>query len=232
MSKALEILADRGATYALLSQLLREEPSAPFLQGLVNDLATGKEPGAEAGEGYRLLRQFALTVQHASLIQARTELIVEYSRLFLTGRQSGVHPFESVYTSEQGLMMQQARDEVLAAYREEGLVRTDAFNEPEDHLAIELDFMASLCQKTAGELECGRTEAALALLDKQAAFLQEHLLVWVPHFCHDLAQAARSDFYRGVALLVEEHLAQEKATVAEIAGLLGGGQPVSGTVGE
>jgi TorA maturation chaperone TorD len=215
-----DILADRGSTYTLLSHLLRAEPSAPFLQGLVNDLVAGLEPGDEAGQGYKLLRQFALNAQQADLDPIRSELSVEYSRLFLASRKGRIHPFESVYTSAEGLLMQQARDEVLVAYREQGLARSQDFKEPEDHLAVELDFMASLCQKTADALAEGRTAEALPLLDRQAAFLQKHLLVWVPAFCHDLAQATRSDFYRGVALLLEEYLSQESATVADITAAL------------
>ena len=34
---------------------------------------------------------------------------------------SAAYPFESVYTSPKRLMMQEARDEVLAVYRSEGL---------------------------------------------------------------------------------------------------------------
>jgi TorA maturation chaperone TorD len=218
MQEVLDILANRSDVYALLSQLLRAEPSAPFVQGLLNNLvAGGVEPGEKAGEGYRLLRQFALDVQRADIAQVTADLDVEYSRLFFTGRTDSVYPFESVYTSEERLMMQQARDDVRAAYQRHDLAKAEAFNEPEDHLAIELDFMSSLCQKTAAVLAERERDAALTLLDSQASFLREHLLVWVPRFCQDLAAATRSDFYRGVALLTQEHLEQESATVAEIA---------------
>jgi TorA maturation chaperone TorD len=81
---------------------------------------------------------------------------------------------------------------------------------------VELDFMARLCQKTVDALAEGQIDAALALLDRQRAFLDEHLLVWVPRFSQDLAQAASSDFYRGVAVLTQEHLAQEGATIDEL----------------
>jgi TorA maturation chaperone TorD len=215
-NEVLEILTDRGATYALLSQLFREEVSAVLLEQLVTDLVDPNSQGDGTGQGYGLLRQFALSVRHRDLDEVRTELSVEFGRLFLTGRDDSVFPYESVYTSQERLLMQRARDEVLAAYRDEGLAKTAAFREPEDHLAVELDFMARLCQKTVDALAEGQIDAALALLDRQRAFLDEHLLVWVPRFSQDLAQAASSDFYRGVAVLTQEHLAQEGATIDEL----------------
>ena len=42
------------------------------------------------------------------------------------------YPFESVYTSEKGLLMQAARDEVLAILRAEQLAEMFAWNEGED----------------------------------------------------------------------------------------------------
>jgi putative dimethyl sulfoxide reductase chaperone len=216
----LEILTDRGATYALLSQLLREEVSIDLLERLVADLAGNQAAGDVAGPGYGTLRQFAQRVEHTDLAQVKSELSVEYSRLFLTGRTTGVHPYESVYTSEERLLMQQARDEVLAVYRQEGLAKAKAFKEPEDHLAVEFDFMSLLCEKTSDALADGQTDAALALLDKQQSFLTEHLLVWVPRFCRDLVKAAHSDFYRGVAMVAQEYLNQEAETLAQLAATL------------
>ena len=41
-------------------------------------------------------------------------------------------------------MMQEARDEVLAVYRSEGLDKLPSWKESEDHIALELEFMAVL----------------------------------------------------------------------------------------
>ncbi|HSJ54178.1 MAG TPA: molecular chaperone TorD family protein, partial [Anaerolineae bacterium] len=198
-----EILASRAAAYSFLSRAYRQEASAAFLQGLVEELANTTEEDAES-EGHRLLRHYVRGIAQADLDNVETELGAEYAALFLNASPKPVHPFESVYTSSDRLLMQQARDEVLAEYRQEGLARIGDFKEPEDHIAIELEFMAHLCQKTAEALGAGDTGAAAGYLQKQQRFLEKHLLVWVPAFCRDLAARATSDFYRGIGRLTEE----------------------------
>jgi TorA maturation chaperone TorD len=50
-------------------------------------------------------------------------------------------------------------------------------------------------------------------LEWQKRFFEEHLSVWIPRFCRDLAQATQSDFYRGIALLAAEVLETEQETI-------------------
>ena len=112
--------------------------------------------------------------------------------------------------------MQEARDQVLAEYRKEGLARIGEFKDPEDHIAIELEYMAYLCQKAAEGLAADDLATATGYLQKQQDFLEKHLLVWIPNFCQDLAKVATSDFFRGIGRLTEEHLAMEQETIAEL----------------
>ena len=212
--QAVETLQDRADTYSLLSQMYREEICVPVLAGLVEQLMF--DDATHLGsEGYALLRQFAARTHTSEPDQTVVELSVEFMRLFLSGRAGFVSPFESVYTSDERVLMQKARDQVLAFYRDEGLDRVAEFREPEDHIAIELDFMAHLCRRAA-ELWDSEPEAARGYLEKQKAFLDQHLLVWVPRFCADLDRAARSDFYRAISLITQEHLAHELQTVDDL----------------
>lgn len=210
-----EILESRAASYSFLSRAYRQEVSVEFLEGLVAELAQAPEEDAES-EGHRLLRDYARRIARADMTKVETDLSAEYASLFLNASSKTVNPFESVYTSADRLLMQEARDQVLAEYRQEGLARIGEFKEPEDHIAIELEYMAYLCQKAAEGLVAGDLGAATGYLQKQQAFLEQHLLVWVPTFCQDMAKVATSDFFRGIARLTEEHLAMEKETVAEL----------------
>jgi TorA maturation chaperone TorD len=211
----LEILQSRASSYAFLSDAYRQEVSAAFLEGLVNELAGGAEEEPES-EGHRILRDYARRIREADLQQVETDLGAEYIALLLSASANPVFPYESVYTSPERLLMQQARDEVLAEYRQEDLARIVEFRQPEDHIAIELEFMAYLCQKTAEAVEAGNSAAAVTYLRKQKGFLDRHLLVWVPQFCEDLVQAATSDFYRGIARITREHLALEGETIDDL----------------
>jgi TorA maturation chaperone TorD len=215
-AEVLEILHGRAATYNFLSQVYRQEVFQSFLSDLVKELTSDAERDEAESEGHRTLRAFAEGIREIDPANVKTELASEYAALFLNVSQRGVFPYESVYTSPERLLMQRARDEVLAEYRKEGLSRIGEFKEPEDHIAIELEFMAYLCQKTADAVKAGDRAAAVEYLQKQKDFLEKHLLVWVPQFCKDLLESTKSDFYKGIAQITEEHLSLEGDTIAEL----------------
>ena len=209
-----EILQNRASTYGFLSQVYRQEVNTAFLAGLVEQLM-GEAEETES-EGYRTLRAYAGKLRPEDLDKVQTDLASDYAGLFLNVGRRPVFPFESVYTSPERLIMQRARDEVLAEYRKEGLDRIGEFHEPEDHIAIELEFMEYLCQEAAEAVEAGDKTLALEYLNKQESFLQKHLLVWVPQFCQDVQQVANTGFYKGIAQITDEHLGQEGETIAEL----------------
>jgi TorA maturation chaperone TorD len=223
LQEIIDLVQDRAVTYTFLSRLLRQEMSQAALGHLLAELSGGQAAEEVTSEGYTLLRQFARSVQPLDLAEVETELAAEYAGVILAGETEGVSPYESVYTSPDRMLMQQGRDQVLAAYRSQGLDKVREFKEPEDHIAIELEFMAYLCQQTAEKLQQGDLSAAQTALLRQQAFLDDHLMVWAPEFCRDLVRRSRSDFYRGVAMLTAEHLDQEQATVAEILAALAAG---------
>jgi len=214
----LEILQERAATYSFLSQVYKHEVSVEQLERLLPALAEESADPGTTSEGHELLRQFASQVQGLDLTKVATDLGAEYVRMFYSGLQiggGGVYPYESVYTSPEHVMMQEAHSQVLRLYQQEALQRDPASKEPEDHIAFEFEFMAYLCERAA-EAWGTYLGVARAYLQKQKAFLEEHLLVWVPDFCEDVVRATRSDFYRGVAQLTAEHLSWEGDTVDEL----------------
>ncbi len=121
------------------------------------------------------------------------ELLWEYTKLFIGPYRLPSPPWESVYTSPQRLMMQEAAGQVLAIYREAGLVVSTSEVLP-DHIGVELNFLAVLLQKTHLE-----TEQKDHYLDITGRFITEHLLRWVPEFTRDMENAAGTPFYKAVA---------------------------------
>jgi TorA maturation chaperone TorD len=214
-AQVLEILQNRASTYGFLSHVYRQEVTASFLTGLMEQF-TGEVAGEAESEGYQMLCEYVAEIDPGDIEKVQVDLAAEYAALFLSVGRKPVSPYESVYTSPEHLVMQQARDEVLAEYRKEGLNRIDEFREPEDHIAIEMEFMAYLCQKAAEAKEAGNKAAAVNALQKQKGFLEKHLLVWVPEFCRDVQQAAKTGFYKGVAQITAEHLAMESDTLDEL----------------
>jgi len=204
-SELLTTLQNRRSTYIFLSRLYAREVSLELLHKLMD--ASPQMDGA--------LGEFMEKLKVSDLEEAGTDLATEYAALFLNAGRHPVFPYESVYTSEERLLMQGARDEVLSEYRKEGLNKIGGFREPEDHIAIELEFMSYLCQKTIDSIKNGDDEAALAYLTKQKDFLEKHLMVWVPTFCIDLERTAKSDFYRGIAKLTKSFIEIEEENLIQ-----------------
>ena len=147
------------------------------------------------------------------------ELRVDYARCFVGHGQDtcgAAFPFESVYTSKKRLLMQEARDEVLAIYRASGLDKDESWREGEDHIALELEFMATMARRCADALESGDTKAARSLLQTQRNFLSDHLLRWVPLMTKELRTFAKTDMYLGLSYLTDGFLADDGKYLKEV----------------
>ena len=205
-----EVITDRRSSYAFLSRIFREEVSSKLLSELVEShILAGEANGA----GTDVFGEFIRKLKGSNLERAAANLAAEYASLFLNAGDHSVFPYESVYTSPEGLLMQKARDDVLREYTQQGLGKSENHHWPEDHLAIELEFMFFLCEKTVNALRIDDLEQGMACLQKQKEFLEQHLLVWCPRFCSDMVGASASDFYRGIALLTHDFLQSDLETI-------------------
>lgn len=204
----------RGETYAFFARLLREEASAELLCLLrkVPEEAKGAET---VGEGQVLLDRYLAEIGLRDDKQVLSELATDFAGLFLNAGSRPVHPYESVYTSPERLMMQEARDRVRQIYAVAGLARSGSLPEPEDHIALEMEFMRHLCARTAEAIEERNAERVRAHLHLQQEFLKDHVLRWVPQFCEDLARNAATGFYRALACLLRDFLESERSLMDE-----------------
>ena len=154
MDELIKLIEQRAATYGLLSRLFRVEIDQELLDELHGMRFPASTGNADVDEGYLRLAKYLSNTWENSL----TDLAVDYTRVFIghgVDAYSAAYPFESVYTSEQRLLMQDARDEVLAIYRSAGLDKKNSWKEGEDHVALELEFEQVLANRTAEALRKG-----------------------------------------------------------------------------
>ncbi len=173
------VLSQRSDTYALLARLYRHEFDQELLDEMHQRLYPAEPGDSDLYTGYLSIATYLSNLWSGSL----DELKVDYARCFLghgVDAYSAAYPYESVYTSAKRLMMEAARDEVLAIYRAYGIQKAAGWNEGEDHLALELEFERILCDRTRAALTEGDRTKAEALLSAQYGFLKEHLVSWVP----------------------------------------------------
>ena len=210
-----EVFKQRAATYGLLSRLYRAEADETLLNELHNTRFRTSTGNASVDEGHRLIATYLSGMWE----NTQTELAADYLRVFFGHGYNGhaaAYPFESVYTSEKRLLMQSARDEVLALYRSAGLDKQDTWKEGEDHLALELEYMQVLADRTTHALCKGDQDEAVALTKRQENFLQDHLLSWVPLMSAEMKRFAKTDFYQGLAYLTEGFLETERELLDDL----------------
>jgi DMSO reductase family type II enzyme chaperone len=137
----------------------------------------------------------SLEIPESQAEQALCTLEIEYNRLFVGPGRPQAPPYESVYRDPRGLVMGPTARDVERRYAEAGLALALDHHDLPDHVATELGFMAYLAMQEAE----ARGEEALAWLDTQRAFLQDHLAAWLPRFCQRVQEASQHPFYAALA---------------------------------
>jgi TorA maturation chaperone TorD len=125
----------------------------------------------------------------------------DYQRLFVGPGPLLAPPYESVHTTRDRLLFEAPTLEVRAAYRAFGQMAPALGREPDDHLGLELDFLAHLCGRALDAVDTHDELALDTTLAAQQEFLHRHLGRWGADCFRLVQQHARTSFYRGVALL-------------------------------
>ena len=203
------LIANRENLYRFIGRIFKIEADQKMLDQMVAMSFPIECGDDELGEGYRMLEGYLRRLKMDTL----TDLAVDYAKIFLgagTSESNAAYPYESVYTSPKRLIMQDARDRVVAAYRAKGLDKAETLDFPEDHIALELEFMAYLCHQTQDAIAAQDRLAISGSIKEQEVFLAQHLLNWVPTLCADIQKFADTDFYTAVAKITNGYLRMEQ----------------------
>jgi TorA-specific chaperone len=211
------LMRGRAQIYGMLARLFRVEVDLDALRELQHmrfPQSTGVE---DINSGLRKMYQYLRFAWEDSVV----ELAIDYVNTFIghgVNGYSAAYPFESVYTSERRLLMQEARAEMLDELRSEGLKRGE-WTEGEDHIALELEFMQRLSLKCADALEAEGDESddeAVAVVRKMYTFLENHLINWIPMLAEDMKSYAQTDFYAGLGELTLGYVEYDETILREL----------------
>lgn len=208
----------RAKAYGLLARLYAKEVDEELLEQLRKATFPVHSGSDLADEGNRLIATYLSNVWSGTL----QELAVDYVHAFIGSGMdafSAAYPYESVYTSPRRLMMQEARDEVLAIYRSQALDKAKTWKESEDHIAMECEFMASMATRTAQACREGDEDKAASLLRVQYNFLEDHLYAWTGMLTCDMRKFARTDFYKGLADYTDGFLESDVELLKSVLGV-------------
>jgi len=211
-----EVMRTRHFLYSFLSRAFAMEVDEDFLKTICETKTLFKQL-AESAED-ELLKDGCLTLnaaikdfeENTGKSNLLIDLAAEYASLFLNAGPSPVYLVESVYLGKHHLLYEEPYFEVLDAYKALGFKKSPKFKEPEDHLAVELEFMAKIIELAMQSLDENNLEYAKGYLKLQKEFLDTHLIRWVPQFCRRLEEASSNKFYKALAKLLHGFIKTEQ----------------------
>lgn len=218
--------ADRWFAVAAASAMLARLVLAPIDAPLVRELITrGRTPWplldddpARIALAEELGRAMVEVGGGSSddLSSALVRLDREYERLFRGPGHVVAAPYESVHTTEEHLVFQGPTSQVRDAYAAHGLATPFLFREPDDHIGLELHFIAHLAERLATALEArvggsggsdgGAPDAARALFAELSEFCDAHLLRFADDVADAMSDESTEAVYRCVGDLLRVHL--------------------------
>ncbi|MCF8130598.1 MAG: molybdopterin-dependent oxidoreductase [Deltaproteobacteria bacterium] len=147
----------------------------------------------EMRRGTRILFEF---MDKAGL-DTHQNLRYEYADLFLNAGNNPVIPYESFYADREPTLYGEQVFQMRDFLRKQGLHKDPNYLEPEDHIAVQFDFLAELNRR---EQNGDKTVA-----DTRKDFGRRHI-AWRTEFCGVLHSADKSGFYKSLAELTLAYL--------------------------
>ena len=192
---------EQAIAYHFLGRCFYEAPRAEWLAAFARDRLFEAWPFPSGDDrtaaGLALLAPFCRGWDPARL----GALTWDFNRLFVGPGEMLAAPWESVYRSKTKLTFQEPTLQVRELYARFGVHAPAMHREPDDHLGLELAFVATLSDLAAQATARGDTALLKSCFETQADFLRDHLLAWAPACLVLVEKHAETDYYRGAALV-------------------------------
>jgi TorA maturation chaperone TorD len=207
MENMQEFLMGEVLLCGLLGRALYEDPDRAWLEQLIQEdifsevpLGAGQE---DVERGRQILDQWAKKYA-AGLANEEFDAIQKDKLYLFAGVGRPLAPvWESVYFSKGRLIFQEQTLQVRNWYARFGLEFERLSSEPDDHIGVELSFLAHMATLALNALENEDQASVDELLQNQRDFLSEHLLRWAPAWSELVQKNATTDFYRGLGILTQ-----------------------------
>lgn len=196
-----EVLGEDAEAFAALHDRELTAETLAVLREIGFPANLGLLPACEQSlEAWRLMAAALAETQAADL----DLLAVDYAAIYLTGAYSA-SPCESVWLDDDHLACQAPMFELRKLYAEAGLAATDWRKRPDDHLVLQLLYLAHALRSAAGDDD----------LRRLAAMLDEHLLRWLPDFSDRVTARAETPFFAVLGRLTFAWCEQLRDLLAE-----------------
>lgn len=194
-------LADDAETLARLHDRELDAATIAALRevGFPDNLAL-LPPDAAAREAWAAMRAALATVPPAPTFSDLDALAAEYAAIYLTGAY-GASPAESVWLDQDRLACQQPMFELREIYKAAGLAAADWRKRPDDHLVLQLQYIAHELRRGASAPRSKYPWGANFSAGALAHMMDAHLLRWLPDFAARVAARTAHPYYAALATL-------------------------------
>lgn len=214
-SQLVEVNRGRASFYRMLAQLYFKELTAEQVKHLAGMDFSGMSGDDETiAEGYADIRRY---LRHANG-GTRQELACDYAHTFLAAgnyETFAATPYESVFTSEMGLLMQEARDEVYKTFCSQHIQPDESLHLPEDHISFEFEFVATMLDRINDAILDGAFGHAYELAQVVSDFHRDHQLNWIDDLCDSVDDVAQTRFYKGVGKVTRGFVHADTEVIAD-----------------
>lgn len=193
-AESLAALHDRELTPKLFAAL--RETCFPECLGLM----PATVPATAAWRAMRYTLSLQASEPHVRWFD---NLAADYAAIYLTN-DYGASPLESVWLDDEHLTCQDAMFELRAIYAAAGLATRNWRKRPDDHLVLQLLYVAHAARNAETPEEWG----ALANM------LDEHLLRWIDDFASRIVARSGANFYSSLAVLTAAWLDTLRTLIA------------------
>lgn len=209
----LAILHDKEAGQTLISALRGVNFPSNLALSIVSEFSSNDEISKNDPAS---LVTSALTTFPEEIDQSVLDILAaDYAEIYLL---HGLHasPYESVWLDEDHLIQQEPMFKIRECYKRYGLASSDWRVRSEDHLVLQLQFIALLLDS---ESDFPNEATLKERVDDAVHFMDKHLLLWISDFCALVNQRCDTDFYASIAIFTNAYLVHFRNVLTEITGI-------------
>lgn len=214
------LLANQKYLYRLFQSIFGQEPTVEQIKALISEHTRKALEIPVIEKNHKIYKLLSILEDLEQQFMADNNKVLEklkseYTRLFLGPTKLPAPPWESVYVSNEPLLFQENTLMVRRNYLKYNFVPKNYPHEADDHLALELDFMANLSHIAEEALASLDLSKMKEVIKDQREFLEKHLLNWMPQFAEKL-NAVDTYIYGSLASLLLEYLKLDYQVIEEV----------------
>lgn len=196
------VLGARVYLYRVFNAIFGNEPSNQLGDQLDHNLIeqSFSVVGCE-GNTFQGCNTFVAELQESTDFDSLKNL---YNALFVGPATPAALPWEAMYTTKNRRLFGPVALEVRKCYRAQGFIPHSYPHVSDDALALEIDFLAGLAQRSLERFEENGDWKEPLVASNQ--FIGEHLGLWVDRLANAVVQYREGTFYAKAAVALAEYV--------------------------